>query len=113
MECKKPEFTEEMRARLNSMVRLLRQRFYTKQELMEIYNLGERQIRMAVTEISHRLPVISTSGTNNGYKIATTPEELALVETSWAELSSRIEELQKRINPLIKFRDKIKYGEVL
>lgn len=110
MEVKKPEFTDEMRARLNSMVKLLRKRFYTKQELMEIYNLGERQIRMAITEISHRLPVISTSGTNNGYKIATTPEELALVETSWAELSSRIKELTKRIQPLTKFRDKIKYG---
>lgn len=110
MEVKKPEFTEEMRARLNSMVRLLRKRFYTKQELMEVYNLGERQIRMAITEISHRLPVIATSGTNNGYKIATTPEELSLVESSWAELSSRIEELKKRIQPLTEFRDKIKYG---
>lgn len=106
----KPEFTDEMRAKLNSMVRLLYKRFYTKQELMEIYNVGERQIRMMITAISHRLPVMSTSGTNNGYKIATSPEELELVENSWAELSSRIEELQKRISPLIKFRDKIKYG---
>ncbi len=77
---------------------------------MQIYNLGERQIRMAITEISHKLPVLSTSGTNNGYKIATNPEELSLVENSWAELSSRIEELNKRISPLIKFREKIKYG---
>lgn len=106
----KPEFTDEMRAKLNSMVRLLYKRFYTKQELMEIYNVGERQIRMMITAISHRLPVMSTSGTNNGYKIATNPEELELVENSWAELSSRIEELQKRISPLIRFRDKIKYG---
>ena len=106
----KPEFTDEMRAKLNSMVRLLYKRFYTKQELMEIYNVGERQIRMMITAISHRLPVMSTSGTNNGYKIATSPEELKLVESSWAELSSRIEELQKRISPLIRFRDKIKYG---
>ena len=45
----KPEFTGEMRAKLNSMVRLLYKRFYTKQELMEIYNVGERQIRMMIT----------------------------------------------------------------
>lgn len=77
---------------------------------MQIYNLGERQIRMAITEISHKLPVLSTSGTNNGYKIATSPEELSLVENAWAELSSRIEELNKRISPLVKFRDKIRYG---
>lgn len=76
----KPEFTDEMRAKLNSMVQLLYKRFYTKQELMEIYNVGERQIRMMITAISHRLPVMSTSGTNNGYKIATSPEELELVE---------------------------------
>ena len=106
----KPEFTDEMKAKLNSMVRLLYKRFYTKQKLMEIYNVGERQVRMMITAISHRLPVMSTSGTNNGYKIATSAEELELVENSWAELSSRIEELQKRISPLIKFRDKIKYG---
>ena len=80
---------------------------------MQIYNLGERQIRMAITEISHKLPVLSTSGTNNGYKIATSPEELSLVENSWAELSSRIEELNKRISPLIKFRDKINKHKVL
>lgn len=110
MDVQKPAYTEEMRTRLNSMVRLLRQRFYTKQELMQIYNLGERQIRMAITEISHKLPVLSTSGTNNGYKIATSSEELSLVENSWAELSSRIEELNKRISPLVKFRDKIRYG---
>lgn len=33
----KPEFTDEMRAKLNSMVRLLYKRFYTKQELNQRY----------------------------------------------------------------------------
>ena len=111
METKKPELTKAMKDKLNSMARLLWQRFYTKQELMEIYGVGERQVRMMITEISHRVPVIATSGTNDGYKIARTADDLELVEHSWAELSSRIEELQKRIEPLIKFREKIKFGE--
>lgn len=110
MKCEKPEFTEEMRGRLNTMYLLLKQRFYTKAELVEYFNLGERQIRMLISEISHRFPVISTSGTNIGYKIATTEEDLELVEHTWKELISRVEEIEKRAKPLIKFRDKYLYG---
>ena len=72
MKCEKPEFTEEMRKKLNYMYLLLKERFYSKQELMDIFNTGERQVRMMITEVSHIRPVISTSGTNMGYKIATT-----------------------------------------
>lgn len=108
MRCEKPEFTTEMRNKLNSMYRLLKQRFYTKKELMQVFNIGERQIRMMVSQISHRAPVISTSGDNAGYKVATSKEDLELVEASWAELSSRIEELTKRIMPLMSFREKYK-----
>jgi hypothetical protein len=108
-ECRKPEFTEEMRARLNKMYKLLKEKFYTKKELMEIFNLGERQIRMMIAEISHRFPVISTSGTNAGYKIATSKDDLELVEQTWGELSSRIEETEKRIAPLIKFRERTRW----
>lgn len=108
-ECKKPEFTEQMRARLNMMYKLLKERYYTKPELMAIFHLGERQIRMMIAEISHRFPVISTSGTNAGYKIATSKEDLDLVEQTWGELSSRIEETEKRIAPLIKFRERTRW----
>lgn len=110
MKCEQPEFTQEMKNKLNSMYKLLKQRFYTKKELMEIYGTGERQIRMMISHISHKTPVISISGDNAGYKVATTREDLQLVEASWAELSSRIEELTKRIMPLMQFRDKFKLG---
>ena len=106
MKCEKPEYTEEMRKKLNRMYALLKERFYSKQELMEIFGLGERQVRMMITEISHRFPIISTSGTNSGYKLATSKEDLELVKNSWAELSSRMEELEKRIKPLVKFYEK-------
>lgn len=108
LKCEKPEFTEEMRAKLNKMYKLLKERFYSKQELMDIFGLGERNIRQMVQNISHRFPVISTSGTNSGYKIATSESDLELVEHSWKELSSRIEEINKRIEPLIKFRDNLR-----
>lgn len=108
--CEKPEFTREMKDKLNLMYNTLKKGFHTKQELMEIFGLGERQIRMLITEVSHRFPVISTSGTNAGYKLARTVEDLQEVEHTWAELSSRMEELEKRIKPLIAFRDKVKYN---
>lgn len=110
MKCEKPEYTDDMRRKLNKMYKLLCERFYSKQELMDIFELGERQIRMIITEIAKRFPVISTSGTNTGYKIARTEQDLALVEHSWAELSSRCEELEKRMQPLIEFRDKYRKG---
>ena len=110
MEYKKPEFTQEMRNKLNSLYCTLKQRFYTKQELMELFNTGERQVRMMITELSHKVPVISTSGAGDGYKVATSEKDLEMVETSWAELSSRITQLIKRIKPLADFREKYKYG---
>ena len=109
MKCEQPEFTEEMRKKLNLMHHLLKQRFYTKKELMQVFKTGERQIRMMVSHISHRAPVISISGDNAGYKVATSEEDLQLVEASWAELSSRIEELNKRIIPLLKFRENLRF----
>lgn len=110
MKCEKPEFTQEMKNKLNSMYKMIAKRFYTKQELMDIFGIGERQVRIMITEISHKVPVISSSGTNSGYKVATSKEELELVEATWGELSSRIEELEKRIMPLMKFREKFKFG---
>ena len=108
MKCEKPEFTEEMRNRLNKMYKLLKERFYSKEELQAIFDLGERQIRMMIEVISHRFPVISTSGTNAGYKIATTKSDLELVESTWAELSSRMAKLEERCQPLIRFRNEMK-----
>lgn len=108
--CEKPEFTKEMKDKLNLMYNTLKKGFHTKQELMDIFGLGERQIRMLVTEVSHRFPIISVSGSNCGYKMATSKEDLELVENSLAELSSRREELEKRMQPLYDWRDKVKYN---
>ena len=65
----------------------------------------DRQLRDLLSNIAKKMPVISTSD-NRGYKIAKTKEDLEEVEHTWAELSSRIEELQKRIRPLLDFRER-------
>ena len=108
MKCEKPEFTQEMRDKLNKMYKLLKSRFYTKDELKTIFNLGERQIRMMIEVISHRFPVISTSGTNAGYKIATSEKDLELVLSTWGELSSRMSKLEQRCQPLIEFKERMR-----
>lgn len=65
----------------------------------------DRQLRDLLSNIAKKMPVISTSD-NRGYKIAKTKEDLEEVEHTWSELSSRIEELQKRIRPLLDFRER-------
>lgn len=108
-EVKKPELTRAMRDRLNDLYRLLKTRYYTKQELMEVFETGERQIRDMISTLSHKVPVISTSGTNMGYKVATCKEDLENARYSCAELESRVNEIEKRKKPLMDFIDKFSY----
>lgn len=87
--------------------------FVTKEQMLD--HLGwdktrDRQLRELISMIAKKVPVISTSD-NKGYKIAKDYKDLEMVEHAWAELSSRIEELNKRIEPLMQFRDKFKFGE--
>lgn len=104
--CEEPELTIQMRARLNDMYALLKTGYCTKQFLMEQFNLGERSIRQLIEIISHRYPVISSSSNNKGYKIATEDEDWDAVDNTARELSNRIDELEKRLKPLMKFRNK-------
>lgn len=103
MKCEKPEFTPLMRARLNKLYSLLKEGYQSKQYLCNLFGIGERQIRQMIEVISHRFPVISTSGTNAGYKIATSVEDLDEAIHTWREIDSRQEELDKRKQPLIRF----------
>ena len=84
----------------------------TKEQMLE--HLGwdksmDRQLRDLLSLIGQKVPLISVSS-DKGYKIAKNKNDLALVEHSWAELSSRVEVLNNRIAPLIKFRDKHKFN---
>jgi hypothetical protein len=87
--------------------------FVTKEQMLECLGWDkskDRQLRDLISMIAKKVPVISTSD-SRGYKIAKTKEDLELVEHTWAEMSSRIEELTKRIMPLMEFREKFRFSE--
>lgn len=111
MKYKKP-ITENMKQKCNDFWRYMKSKndYVTKAELMSHFNIkNERTVRDVISTLASRAPIISTSD-NKGYKLAINESDLELVEHTWAELSSRVEELQKRIEPLIKFTDKHKYN---
>lgn len=106
--------TENMKARVNLLYRYmtLNQQPITKEQVCDICGVAnERQAREILSVLAQRKPLISTSD-NKGYQLAVSSKQLAEVEHTWAELSSRMEELEKRIRPLIEFRDKVKAGKI-
>ena len=111
MKIEKP-ITENIKQKANALFDyLMAQNDYVTKEQIGAY-LGvsnERSVRDIISVLATKKPIISHSG-NKGYKLAKSKSDLEEVERCWAELSSRVEELQKRIMPLIKFRDKMRWG---
>lgn len=104
--------TENERMFGNKLYRYLMKLDYPATKEMMLFYLGwtkrkERQLRKLLSQIAQKLPVVSTSD-SKGYFIAKSKDDLEAVEHQWAELSSRIEELEKRIKPLLEFREKYK-----
>ena len=112
----KPEkpITEQMKERVNTLYFYMKSIYptpITKEKVCEVCGVkSERQARDILSVLAQRRPLISTSDAK-GYRLALTEKDLEEVEHTWAELSSRVEELNKRIEPLIKFRDKMKYNK--
>ena len=111
MKIEKP-MTENERKNGNLLYRyLMKNDIVTKEEMFKVLGWDskkDRQLRDLLSEIGKRVPLISYSS-GKGYKIAKNESDLQEVEHAWAELSSRCEELNKRIKPLIKFRDSYKF----
>lgn len=78
--------------------------FVTKPQLADLfgwdYPKNDRQIRDVISVCAQKYPIISTSDSNKGFKVATAGD-IAGVDHSIAELLSRITELQKRVKPLM------------
>ena len=111
MKIEKP-ITENIKQQANALIDYLMAQndYVTKEQIGEYSGIkNERSVRDVISLLATKKPIISHSG-NKGYKLAKTPSDLQEVERCWAELSSRVEELRKRIEPLIKFRDKVKWG---
>ena len=82
-------------------------RYCTKQELMALFNTGERQVRDIISTLSQQSPIIATSD-KKGYKLAYKVTDLDDVEHTLAELDSRIEELEKKKKPLLQWRELVR-----
>ena len=107
----KPEkpITQNMREKANRCYTILYKvnGYVTKEQLGKLLGItNERSVRDVISLLATRCPIISTSD-NRGYKLAKTKADLEEVEHTWAELSSRIEEIERRIQPLIKFKESI------
>ena len=84
--------------------------YLTKEEIAVAlgweYPKKDRQIRLLMEEIRHLHPIISTSDTNKGYRLAKREEDISLVKHAWAEIDSRIGQLNKNKKPLLQFLKK-------
>lgn len=106
MKRKKP-ITNKMKEKASRLYEFMKSQhgYVTKAQIGAYLGiLDERSVRDVISLLATKKPIISTSD-SKGYKLARTIDDLDEVEHTWAELSSRIEELEKRIAPLILFRD--------
>lgn len=112
IEIKKPMSEKERENGNKLYLFLMAHDVVTKDEMLE--HLGwdskkDRQLRNLLSQIGKKRPLIATSD-QRGYKIAKTQKDLEEVEHTLAEMSSRVEEIQKRMQPLYSFRDLHKFG---
>lgn len=99
--------TANMKQKVNNLwwYMIHHNRYIDKDEICKVIGCkNERSARDVISVLASKKPVISTSD-GKGYKLALTSQDIDEARHTWAELSSRIEELQKRIKPLIKFVD--------
>jgi hypothetical protein len=107
MEYTKPP-TDNMKEKANKLYKYLKDigRYATKEEIGAVLGIGnERSVRDVISLLATKKPIISHSG-GKGYRLAVSADDLPEVERTWAELSSRAEELERRMQPLIAFREK-------
>lgn len=108
MKCEKP-VTEHMRQKARKVYEYLKsnERFVDKQELCKVLECSnERTVRDVIAYIAMHYPIIANS-TQSGYKLARRVSDEEEVRHTWAELSGRQEEIERRIKPLIRFCDKV------
>lgn len=70
------------------IIKLLQERFVTREELCSLLHTNDRQVRNEIMYLRRTYPIISTSG-RKGYKIATSNEDLQLAKQSMKELRNK------------------------
>ena len=110
MQIEKP-LTENQRYYCNTLYKyLMAHDIVTKEEMLD--HLGwdskkDRQLRDTLSIIGKKFPLIATSD-QKGYKLAKTKNDIEDVIHQWKETDSRIEQLEARREPLIRFYEKYK-----
>lgn len=104
MKCEKPA-TKNMKEKARKIYEYLKanERFVGNEELCEVIECNnERTVRDVIAYIAMYHPIISNSA-QKGYKLARKIKDVEDVRHTWAELSSRQNELERRMKPLIAF----------
>lgn len=107
MDFKKP-LTENMKQKARAVVDYLKanERFVEKEELQAVIGCSnERTVRDVIAYVALYYPIIANSK-QSGYKLARRMSDLEDVRQTWAEQSSRQIELERRMQPLIRFCEK-------
>ena len=109
MKIEKP-ITENIKQKANALFDYLMAQsdYVTKEQIGEYLGIkNERQVRDIISLLATKKPILSKSN-SKGYKLCKTKADLEDCKNVWCEIDSRIEELKKRREPLIKFYEK--YG---
>lgn len=108
MKIEKPPI-EKIKERANELFKyLISKEVVTKKQICEdLFNWNwntsnERRIREIISTLAQVKPIIATSD-SKGYKLAKSKEDAEDILHQFAELSSRVVELQKRIVPILLF----------
>ena len=107
MKIEKP-ITENIKKKANALFDFLMTQsdYVTKEQIGEYLGIkNERSVRDIISLLATRKPILSKSN-SKGYKLAKNKADLQDCKNVWCEIDSRIEELKKRREPLIKFYEK-------
>ncbi len=93
--------TKENCEKLNALVRIMRLKTVTKQEVMGIFNTNERTARDMLSEVAKKCPVVSLSN-GRGYRIINrgNPTDYQDARHAYNENKKRAIEILKRNDPL-------------
>lgn len=94
--------TDERKAQLNALYRLMRDRTVTKEDVMRSFGVSERVARDMISEVAKVRPVISFSD-KRGYRVACRPEDLKDARHALLDIRSRQSEMERRALMLEQF----------
>ena len=103
----KPDIPPKMFNKCNELYQMLKSgKTYSKEQIAEHFGVSVRTAREMISIVAHYQPIIATSD-SRGYRLADKGKDYEDTKHQWAELDSRIAELEARKKPLIWFCEKV------